>query len=277
MSGRRRSSRIQRSTLQSPESETSASREGWATSSPSNAASSSNQRRARPSRPRRRTTVKRRSRPRPVASYALTSPEESSPSLSSRQSRRTHTHIPKQSVSPQDKDSLEESNMETTKPPSRPLTEANVQKVPFKQRIFRYPLFSPNLESASQIRMPKKARFSSAPVPPHSSSYKPSSIQLPILIPPTSGQQPNSNQQETATRDIPVALAHLPLDAKVNVLDRVTGRVLMGDQAIAVVDLAKELRKHASYEPLVDGPNGERYVFWLGLFVGIPVLLCVCD
>jgi hypothetical protein len=86
---------------------------------------------------------------------------------------------------------------------------------------------------------------------------------LPILIPPI-----GTHDKEGGRVDIPEAVSHLPLNSKVDVMDRATGRVLTGDQAISVVELAKELRNHASYEPLVVGPQGERYV------VGISSFLC---
>ena len=53
---------------------------------------------------------------------------------------------------------------------------------------------------------------------------------------------------------VPKAARHLPLESKVDIFDRKTGRVLSGRSAVSVRDLASVLRTHASYEPIVPPP-----------------------
>jgi hypothetical protein len=54
---------------------------------------------------------------------------------------------------------------------------------------------------------------------------------------------------------LPPLLQHLPRDFKVDVINRRTGFVLSGEDAIAVEDLPDLLRKHASFEPIVPPPE----------------------
>ena len=58
----------------------------------------------------------------------------------------------------------------------------------------------------------------------------------------------------TILPSVPKAVRHLPLESKVDIFDRKTGRVLSGRSAVSVRDLASVLRKHASYEPIVPPP-----------------------
>ena len=73
---------------------------------------------------------------------------------------------------------------------------------------------------------------------------------LPPVVLPSS-----SVDNDTAVvPSVPKAVRHLPLEGKVDIFDRKTGRVLSGQSAVSVRDLASILRTHASYEPIVPPP-----------------------
>mmetsp|Transcript_11769 Transcript_11769/g.16488 ORF Transcript_11769/g.16488 Transcript_11769/m.16488 type:complete len:572 (-) Transcript_11769:5-1720(-) len=55
--------------------------------------------------------------------------------------------------------------------------------------------------------------------------------------------------------NLPSTLRHLPLNSKVDIFDRSTGRVMSGDEAVYVKDLPEVLRQHAAYEPIVPPPR----------------------
>jgi hypothetical protein len=59
----------------------------------------------------------------------------------------------------------------------------------------------------------------------------------------------------TDTNSPPKSLQHLDPDAKVDILNRKSGRVLSGGNAVAVKDLPTLLKNHASYEPIVPPPS----------------------
>jgi hypothetical protein len=59
----------------------------------------------------------------------------------------------------------------------------------------------------------------------------------------------------TDTNSLPKSLQHLDPDAKVDILNRKSGRVLSGGNAVAVKDLPNLLKNHASYEPIVPQPS----------------------
>eukprot|EP00545_Synedropsis_sp_CCMP1620_P011394 CAMPEP_0119021342 /NCGR_PEP_ID=MMETSP1176-20130426/25796_1 /TAXON_ID=265551 /ORGANISM="Synedropsis recta cf, Strain CCMP1620" /LENGTH=621 /DNA_ID=CAMNT_0006975919 /DNA_START=52 /DNA_END=1914 /DNA_ORIENTATION=+ len=50
---------------------------------------------------------------------------------------------------------------------------------------------------------------------------------------------------------VPAALRHLDPTDLLEIFDRKTGKILMGDDRIAVQDISVELRKHPEYEPIV--------------------------
>lgn len=50
-------------------------------------------------------------------------------------------------------------------------------------------------------------------------------------------------------------MSHLPPDTKIDVLNRKTGRVMRGDEAILLKDLPAALLNHADYEPIVPPPQ----------------------
>ena len=68
----------------------------------------------------------------------------------------------------------------------------------------------------------------------------------PVVLPSTS-----ADDDATILSSVPKAIRHLPLESKVDIFDRKTGRVLSGRSAVLVRDLASVLRAHASYEPIV--------------------------
>ena len=54
---------------------------------------------------------------------------------------------------------------------------------------------------------------------------------------------------------IPRALEHLSPDLRLDILNRKSGRVLTGENAVTVKELPKLLKKHASYEPIAPPPS----------------------
>lgn len=52
-------------------------------------------------------------------------------------------------------------------------------------------------------------------------------------------------------------MSHLPPDTKIEVLNRKTGRVMRGDEAILLKDLPAALLNHADYEPIVPTSGGD--------------------
>eukprot|EP00804_Cyclotella_cryptica_P000783 CCRYP_001050-RA/>CCRYP_001050-RA protein AED:0.03 eAED:0.03 QI:167/1/1/1/0.66/0.5/4/169/866 len=111
-------------------------------------------------------------------------------------------------------------------------------------------------KSATSLAMSTIPDLEDDPAPTHRLKNRGSSVPVldPILINTTGGHLGRHGTKNHSVPLLPEGLRHLPLDAKIEIFNRRTGRIMRGEDAVSLKDLPAALMEHAEYEPIVPPP-----------------------